>query len=346
MDRFELRRADFSLDEDQEAVFLAFADFFRKECPTTVVRAAEPLGHDPELWRRLVSLGVPAMGLPTAAGGDGATLVDLTLVAEEHGRAVAPVPLISQLAAGRLLAATATGAGFLDGVLAGGDPVALALHPVAAGQRQLVPDAAIARHVIALTGSTLAVHTAAQPAPPVANQGSTPLAWWRPGGPGTILAEGPAAVAAQARAVHEWKLLTAAALVGLTEAALRIAVEFTKTRETMGVPIGSLQGVAFPLVDVEIGIAATRNLVRRAAWLAEHEPDHQPELPAMALAFAAGVAVEGTTTAQHMQGGLGFTVEADASLFFLRAKGWSVLAGDPQLDYLGAADALVARAGG
>jgi hypothetical protein len=55
------------------------------------------------------------------------------------------------------------------------------------------------------------------------------------------------------------------------------------------------------------------------------------------------VATHGTTTAAHMQGGLGFTVEADASLYFLRAKGWSVLGGDPAREVLAVGDALIAR---
>ena len=44
----------------------------------------------------------------------------------------------------------------------------------------------------------------------------------------------------------------------------------------------------------------------------------------------------------HVQGGLGFTVEADISLFFLRAKGWSVLGGDPGQDRQQVAAALLA----
>jgi hypothetical protein len=255
------------------------------------------------------------------------------------------VPLISHAVATRVLAVTASA--LLSSAVEGAETIALALHAVIDGRRQLVPDAAISRHVIALDGDELAVYTAGEPAPLVANQGSTPLAWWAPDRTSTrsVLASGGPARSIHARAVQEWKLLTSAALIGLTEAALRIAVEFTKTRETMGVAIGTLQGVAFPLVDVEIGIASARNLIRRTAWLMENEPDHQPALPSMVLPYAARVATHGTTTAAHMQGGLGFTVEADASLYFLRAKGWSVLSGDPTADLLAVGAELAARAG-
>jgi alkylation response protein AidB-like acyl-CoA dehydrogenase len=179
----------------------------------------------------------------------------------------------------------------------------------------------------------------------VANQGSTPLAWWDlSGGRRQELAAGPDARARYQVARAEWKLLTAAALVGLTERALGIAVEFARTRETMGVPIGSLQGVAFPLADVAIGISGARNLIWRAGWMLAHEPAEARRLVPAAFAYAAQVATHGATTSAHMQGGLGFTIEADASLYFLRAKGWSLLAGDPAEDVIAVADALVADA--
>jgi alkylation response protein AidB-like acyl-CoA dehydrogenase len=123
-------------------------------------------------------------------------------------------------------------------------------------------------------------------------------------------------------------VLMAAALVGLTEAALREGVEFAKTRETMGVPIGALQGVAFPLADVAIGVAGARNLALKSAWMMEHDPNARPELPLMAYTYAGAVAAHGTTAAAHAQGGQGVTMEAAAPMYFLRATGWSMLAGD------------------
>jgi alkylation response protein AidB-like acyl-CoA dehydrogenase len=83
-------------------------------------------------------------------------------------------------------------------------------------------------------------------------------------------------------------------------------------------------------------------MVRRAGWMLEHEPEEARPLVSAAFAYAARVATHGTTTAAHMQGGLGFTIEADASLYFLRAKGWSLLGGDPAEDVIAVADALAA----
>ncbi|MCU1657571.1 MAG: acyl-CoA dehydrogenase [Pseudonocardiales bacterium] len=347
MDRWELRRQDYSLDSDQEDVREAFSEFFAKESPSSVVRAAEPLGYDAALWEKLVGMGVTTMSLPAALGGDDATLVELVLVAEELGRNASPVPLISHVVSVRLLAAVGADRAVLDAAAAGLPPVALALAPLTGTSPALVPDAAIANDVIALSGEELVLFRSAEPAPFIANHGSTPLGRWDPAAASgrIVLASGPAAVSAFERALGDWKLLTAAALIGLTQIALDTAVEFAKTRETMGVPIGSLQGVAFPLADVAIGVTGARNLIWRAAWMSEYEPQARPELIAMAYANAARVATRGTTTSAHMQGGLGFTIEADASLYFLRAKGWSVLAGDPNLDLVGIGAGLVVAAG-
>ena len=94
MDRYELRRLDYSLSEDHRALQAAYQDFFATRCPIETVRAAEESGFDKNLWERLCAMGATTMALPESAGGDGATLVDLTLVAEEIGRRLAPVPWI------------------------------------------------------------------------------------------------------------------------------------------------------------------------------------------------------------------------------------------------------------
>ena len=335
MNRLEIRYADYSLTQEQEAVRESFAEFFARECPPERVRAAEPLGHDARLWRQLAGMGISSMALPESVGGDGGDLSDLVIVAEQAGGALAPVPLAEHIAALRALARYSQPE-FLARAMTGERVLAVALGS------DLIPGGAVARDVLAVDGDDLVLLHADEPPPLVPNQGSTPLARWDPAtARRTVLSSGNEARACYATARAEWKLLTAAALVGLTQRALVIAVDFARTRETMGVPIGSLQGVSFPLTDVQIGVSGARNLVRQAAWRADNEADQQL-IPA-AFAYAARVATQGTTTAAHIQGGLGFTVEADASLYFLRAKGWSVLGGDPAADIMTIGKQLIRR---
>ena len=69
------------------------------------------MASTPGLWRELLGTGVLTMAVPEAAGGWGASLVDLALVAEQLGRAIAPAPVVEAQVAARLLAAVGTGAG-------------------------------------------------------------------------------------------------------------------------------------------------------------------------------------------------------------------------------------------
>ena len=331
MDPNELRRIDFSLSEEQEAIRELFADFFEKQSPTTTVRAAEPTGFDPQLWEQLLELGVTQMGVPEEQGGDGVGISELVIIAEEFGRALAPVPLLEHVVATRLLAAAGDDSvgELLAAAMAGERILGLAIDPLTG--RQLVSSAAAASDVVAFDGESLVV-VSAEGRAHVPNQASLPYAWVDPSTERLtrVAAADPAGLFDVA--LREFKTLTAAALVGLTDAALQLSLEFVKSRETMGVALGVLQGVAFPLADVAIAIAGSRNLAYRAAWFMDHEPDTEPWLQASALVEATKTATVGATTSQHMQGGLGFTVEADASLYFLRAKGWALAAGNPRDD--------------
>jgi alkylation response protein AidB-like acyl-CoA dehydrogenase len=327
IDRFEVRRADYSLDEDQRAVRGMFRDFFAKECPTTLVRAAEPLGHAPALWAKLDTLGGASLGIPSDAD-TGASLVDLLLGAEELGRAAAPIPFITQVVALRALA-RAEAKDVLDRVLEDGELIAVSPQPDRR-DGQLVLPGAIASSVLAFDHGEFVMYRGERPGELVPNTGNLPLAAWSAEGKERIVIPTRDASGAFRQLLDEWRLLTASALVGLTDAALALAVDFVKTRQTMGVPVGALQGVSHPLADVAIGVHSARHLTWRAGWLIEHEAHDQSSLVALTYAYAARVAAKGTSVSAHMQGGQGFTIESDASLYFLRAKGWSVIAGDPQ----------------
>lgn len=330
-DKYLLRRAEYALEDEQRALRDAFSSFYARECPPSRVRDAEPLGFDEKLWSRLVDMGAVGMAVPEAKGGDGAGLVDLALVAELHGRHLAPAPLLEATVGARLLAAV-DGPG-LDDVLAGNRLVTVALQPATAGRPQLVPAGAAADAVVALVGDELVLASLDPHLEPVGNQAHAPLAWWTPNGrpqDSTVLASGAAAVAAFAQAQREWRLLMAAAQVGIADGALAIAVTFTKDRMAFGVPIATFQAVSHPLVNVAIDITGARRLVWRAAWFEDNEPGVEPQLVPMAYLHACATAAKASSVGIHAQGGLGFTMESDMQLHFRRSRGWANVAGDPK----------------
>ena len=324
-----LRRHDVSLAPEQEELRAAFAALFEKESPPERVRAAEPLGFDRDLWSTLVSTGALTMSLPESAGGDGGGLVEAALVAEQLGRRAAPVPLLEAVVAARVLAAADSSR-----------IVTLALQPVEAGARQLVPAGAVADVVVGLEGDELVAFDADDAPVAVANLGSAPLAWRTLSGPGTrtVLARGDDARARFAVAVREWKVLMAAAQTGLAQGALDLAVAYANEREAFGVPIGAFQAVAHALADVAVGIEGSRHLAWRAAWYSDHEPTVAAEPVLIASLHARDVANRAASVGIHVQGGFGFTLESDLQLYFRRAKGWSVVSGDAHDDLLALGD--------
>jgi alkylation response protein AidB-like acyl-CoA dehydrogenase len=345
MDRYELRRIDYSLTEDHQALQAAYSDFFRTHCSIETVRAAEQSGFDKSLWERLCGMGATTMALPESVGGDGATLVDLTLVAEEIGRSLAPVPWIDHVCAARLLARL----GALDADVVNGKHLAAfdPQHNTVSGVR-LIPTGSIADQIIVRDGPDIVRLTFGTRPAKVDNIGKLPMAWVDPASADSriVLASGTEALAEYQRALDEWRVLTAAALVGLVEETMMIAAEFAKNRYTLGVPISTLQGISHPLANIAITVQGGRNLARRAAWYLDNEPDERPELAPSAFVFMAEEASKAATMCVHVQGGLGVSAEAAATAYLVRARGWALAGGDPGASAKYIAELVAARESG
>jgi alkylation response protein AidB-like acyl-CoA dehydrogenase len=334
---------DLSLSEDQLSVRAAFAEFFAKEATLERVRGAEPLGFDPDLWLKLAGTGAFAMGLPERAGGDGAGLLDLVLVAEQYGRHLAPVPFVECAAAGRLLAQSGAEPELLAQVADGGLLATIALAPASGGRLRLVPAGAVAEVVVALDGDSLiALRRAPGSRPhtePSPNFGSSPLADWPlDDGERIVLATGPQAAQLHAGALAEWKLLTAAALGGLRSAALELGLAYIKTRKAFGVIIGSFQAVQHRLADLSVAGDGGQLLTYEAAWARDSGEPGAAALASMAFLFAADCAFRTTRECLQFHGGYGFTLEYDIQLYFRRAKAWPLALGDPRREYQRLAD--------
>ena len=342
------------LNDDQRAIEEVFGGFFRRECPTSVVRAAEPLGFDAALWTRLAELGAPAMGLPEAVGGGGATLGDLAVVADAAGRAIAPVPFVDHAVAGRLLARV--GAATDD--LATGDAIAtLAVRPapVGAASWPLVPAGAVATVVVGLVGDELVAVRSAAPGVAPKNHGSMPLAD-RSTTAASVLASGADAHAAFAHALAEWQTLTAAALTGIARSALDIALRYVNERHQFDRPIGAFQALQQQLADLPIAIDGAFLLASKAAWAGDRGTPGSIDvglcdvtdfetLASMAFLFASDASALATDRSLHAHGGYGYAEEYDIQLYFRRARGWALVAGDPTKECLHLSDRLFGAVG-
>jgi len=355
-----VRVVDLALSDDQEALRRAVRDFFEKESPPEVVRDAEPLGFDGALWRKVTGLGLAAIAVPEERGGGGAGFVELAVAAELLGRSLAPVPLVEAAVATTLLAALPPSPG-LDPLVAGavaGDLLpTLALAPVraggagaggtAGGVARLVPAGAVADLVVALRGDELvAVRRPAPPGAAPANLGAMPVADVPLGeGDGAdtlVLATGPDAVAAHARAVGHWQALTAVALLGVGTRAFELGLDYVRQRRAFGVLVGAFQSIQHRLADDATALEGARLIAYEAAWAHDAGLAEAPTLATMALLFTSEVAFAAASAALHVHGGYGYALEYDVQLYFRRAKAWPLVAGDPRAAYAGVAHRLFA----
>lgn len=295
--------------------------------------------------RRLDELGVWGMAIPEDLGGGGAGLGVLVVAAEEAGRAVLGEPLVEHLVATRALAGHDPSHPELTGCATGATIATFAPCPATGGIAALVPGGARAKVVVALDDDALVAVTAPPPEAAPASHADLPLADRRLGdGSRRVLAEARSAEAAHATAVAEWRTLTAAALVGVADRALEVAVAYVKERHQFGVPVGSFQAVQHGLAELPGSIDGARLLAHEAAWALDGASRSVTgadgaALAAMALLFAADVASSATAACVQYHGGYGYAEEHEAQRLYRHARGTALGGGglDAVLDELAAA---------
>jgi len=321
---------DLNLSEEQQQLVDTFASLYAKESTGERVRAVEATGFDPALWERLVETGVLEMAVDEASGGWGATLLDLSLVAEQHGRHLGSAPLIETQVAARLLARAAGGPALalLERALAGTELVTFALHQPSDGVLRLVPAGAVADTVVFFDDGRLLSAESRGAATAVANLGALPVADVALGAP-TELAAGALAAESYQSAVDDWLALMAGALTGLARRAVEIGVDYVKERHAFGVLIGSFQAVAHGLADAATAVDGAELLSREAAWSAGEEAGRFRELAALAFGFSTDTARSSSYASLHYHGGYGFMMEYDIQLYYRRAKAWPAQFGEP-----------------
>ncbi|MFE2964322.1 acyl-CoA dehydrogenase family protein [Streptomyces sp. NPDC059340] len=349
---------DLDFTDDQTALRDTLRTFFEKESSTAAVRAAEPLGFDAALWRKVVDLGLAAIAVPEHLGGGGAGFVELAIAAECLGQSLAPVPLIEAAVANDLIASLSDGGSSSAdaGSSSSGEPDArlqsltaravagellatLALCPATGDLARLVPAGAVADLVAVLRGDELLLlrqpdRGPATPGGAVHNLGALPLADCPiDTEDALVLARGPAAVRAYRRALSRWELLTGAALFGLGSKALDIGVDYVMQRKAFGVLIGTFQTIQHRLADNAIVLDGARLLAYEAAWAQDENLPTADTSATMAFLFAAETAFKTTSDVLHFHGGYGYTLEYDIQLYFRRAKAWSLVAGDSRAAY-------------
>jgi alkylation response protein AidB-like acyl-CoA dehydrogenase len=282
---------DLSLAPEEEQLIDAVRSLLSRESPPERVRASEKTGFDSELWSHLQRIGVSTM-----AAGDGtfgpASLFQLVLVAEQCGAALASAPVLEGMVAIRTLTRCGERSAQLLASVLNGDVIAtVSFGSAVRGVPSLVPAGAIAHLVLGQDGDEVIAVLSQPPGVRVENLGALPLAFRTlDSGARTVLATGAAARSVLAACFDEWKVLSAAQLVGVSAAALNLGVDYVKSREVFGAPIATFQTIAHCLADDATAIDGGRLLTHKAAWaLDERRSDGGlPGLDGLAVRFGDG----------------------------------------------------------
>ncbi len=346
------------LSEEQEELRDSVRRFLASRSPMTQVRrvAETPEGFDRALWERMAAdLGLQGLAVPDTYGGSGFGQVEMSIVMEELGRALVPSPFLGSavLATNALLALDDEEARreLLPGIASGETIATLAYRDVdgptlaaldegiwrLSGAKSLVLSGCQADMllVVAQTGDELGFFCVEPPAADLSRQELTGLDLTRrlarvdlAGVPARRLICEDASTALTETLDLASVALAAEQLGGL-QRCLEMSVDYAKARAQFGRPIGSFQAIKHMCADMQVAMELARSAVRAAAWAADEAREELPVSAALARVYCSEAFFKVAADTIQVHGGIGFTWEHDAHLYYRRAKSSELLMGSP-----------------
>jgi alkylation response protein AidB-like acyl-CoA dehydrogenase len=318
-------------------------------------------GYDRDLWRSLTGeLQLTGLAVPARYGGSDAGFVEMGIVFEEMGRRLVAAPYLSTVLATTALLGSGDEEACRDHLprLIAGEPAAVAIDETDVDSRQPSTVTAAGRGgTVTLRGSKQFVIDGSFAALLV-------VAADGPDGKAVYLVEGEAAglhrdrlasldltrtlsrlefhdvpavrlrasdpPALLARVLDVASVALACEQIGGASQALDDAVAYAKMRIQFGVPIGSFQAIKHMCADVLAAVESATSLARYGAWAASHDPSELALTAPMAKSHCSEVFVHAATTNIQVHGGIGFTWEHSAHLYYKRAKSSELLLGTPR----------------
>jgi alkylation response protein AidB-like acyl-CoA dehydrogenase len=309
---------NFDYTDDQQAIKSTARDFLAARYkPEKLRELAEAGEYDDAIWGEIAELGWPGIFVEEGHGGQELGQVELTIVQEELGYALAPTPFFSNAAAG--LAVLHAGSDeqrdrWLPGVAAGDARGTVGV--VRDGAAPLVPDADSAEFVVLFeNGGATAYPTGDLEVERADTIDSTRRFFRVEANGGGEALDGDVGSAWQ-----RIEIMLAAELVGVAQRAMEMAVAYAKERQQFGRPIGAYQAVSHRCAQMLLETEGARATALYASWAADHEPESLPLAASMAKAYAADAGWRVTASSLQVHGGIGFTWEHDLHFFLKRAR--------------------------
>ncbi len=351
---------DFEFTDEQLELRQTARSVLASACPPTLVRSVfDGTDDGAQLWATLVELDWPALGLPEECGGLGLGYLEVGILVEELGRAVAPSPflatitqlvpllreagssfLLEDIAAGRCTGTVAlaengvwrpeavqttaqpTGGGWvLDGVKSH----VLDGHTAAEVAVVARGDAGLGVFVVPGSATSTVASTVIDPTLPMA---TLTLSQVEISGERVVVEPGdPVATSVIERSLQEATTAMSLSIVASCRAIFEMTLQHAKDRHQFGKPIGSFQALKHRLADCYLAVERAASLAYFAALTIAEDDDRRAVATAMAKAAAGECQRLLTRDGLQLHGGIGFTWEHDLHLLLKRAKAGDLLFG-------------------
>ena len=356
---------NFAFTEEQEELRKTVRAFLEAKSPESAVREQMDTesGFDPAVWSQMgEQMGLQGLHIPEEFGGSGYSFVELGIVLEEMGRALLCAPFFSSvvLAANTLLQSgdDAAKKTYLPGIASGDTKATLAFTEPSgkwddagitmeaegsgdgytlSGTKMFVLDGHTADLIIvaARTGNGVSLFAVDSSASGLTRTALSTMDQTRKQAklefdntPATLIGNDG----------DGWKVLStvldlaaiglAAEQVGGAQKVLEMAVEYAKVRVQFGRPIGSFQAIKHKCADMLLEVESSKSAAYYAAWAAAEDNEELPVVAALAKAYISDAYFHCAAENIQIHGGIGFTWEHDAHLYFKRAKSSEIFLGD------------------
>ncbi len=357
---------NFAFSEEQEQLRTSVRKFLEDKSPESEVRRLMETdeGYDPAVWSQMgQQLGLQGLAIPEEFGGSGYGFIELVVVLEEMGRALLCAPYFSSVVmAANLLLNSGDDAAkkeLLPGI-ASGETIATVAYVEESGiwdESGVTATATKAGDGYTISGTKSFVldgHTANLLLVAARSAGGVSIFAVDANASGVTrtllqtldttrkqakitLTDAPARLIgaegkgwdALGKTLDQAVVALAAEQVGGSQFCMDMAVQYAKDRVQFGRPIGSFQAIKHKCADMLLEVESAKSAAYYAGWAAAEDNDELPTVACLAKSYCSEAYFHAAAENIQIHGGIGFTWEHPAHLYYKRAKTSELIFGDP-----------------
>lgn len=355
---------NFAFTEEQDQLRQFVRSFMEDKASESAVREQmeTEVGYDAAVWSQMADqMGLQGMIIPEEYGGQGFTFVELGVVLEEMGRSLICAPFLSgQLAALAIMNSGDDGAkkDLLPGIASGETIATLAITEEngkwdesgvtatatesdgwrIAGTKSFVLDGHTAQLMVvaARTDAGVSLFAVDASAEGLSRESLSTMDQTRKqakitlnNAPARLIGTDGQGWATMTTVLDLAAIALAAEQVGGAQFVLEMAVQYAKDRVQFGRPIGSFQAIKHKCADMLLEVESAKSAAYYGLWCAAEMNDELPSVASLAKAYCSDAYFHAAAENIQIHGGIGFTWEHPAHLYFKRAKSSELMFGDP-----------------